>query len=125
MAAFKLCLWRNPDGFFVATAKGKVIGYVIVEAAGYLESRIVGARRYVHLLNIAVDPDLRCRGVGKALIEAVTVYAQKEGARTIWLEVRASNSTARSFYYGVGFEERGCKPGYYLNEDALIMTKEI
>jgi len=41
------------------------------------------------------------------------------------LEVRESNSTARAFYEGRGYEEIGKVRAYYPDEDAVIMRKRL
>ena len=122
---FRLSYRINPCGFLVAVGNGKVVGYVIVEMAKRIEPQELQLRRCVHLLNIAVDPRLRRKGVGKALMEAITVRVREEGVKNIWLEVRASNSTARNFYSRIGFQEKGRKPRYYMSEDAVVMMKEL
>ncbi len=122
---FRLFHWRSPSGFLVAVGNGKVVGYVIAEIAERTEPQGLKVKRSAHLLNIAVDPRLRRKRVGKALMGAITARAKEEGVKDIWLEVRASNSTARSFYSRIGFQEIGRRPRYYLSEDAVVMMKEL
>jgi len=123
--AFRLTYSRNPHGFLVAVADEKVVGYVIAEKMMYREPPGSKMKRSAHLLNIAVDPEFRHRGIGKALMETITTYLRGEGVNGIWLEVRASNLVARSFYSRMGFEERGRRARYYLDEDAVVMMKEL
>jgi ribosomal protein S18 acetylase RimI-like enzyme len=58
-----------------------------------------------HLDDLYVRPRARRSGVAKALMAEVTVWAAERGARTMTLEVLASNAVARAVYDRLGFEE--------------------
>ena len=77
-----------------------------------------------HLLNIAVHPQWRGKGLGKGLLCKMIEVGISKGAKTAWLEVRPSNLVARSLYEKAGFKEVGFRPRYYkeTNEDAIIMS---
>jgi ribosomal-protein-alanine N-acetyltransferase len=81
----------------------------------------------VHLLDLAVDPDARRRGVGRRLVEAVLGYARETSARLVLLEVRRSNEAAIALYRSAGFSEIGVRRGYYSDngEDAVEMNVEL
>ncbi|MCJ7684531.1 MAG: ribosomal protein S18-alanine N-acetyltransferase [Desulfobacteraceae bacterium] len=77
-----------------------------------------------HLMNIAVHPEWRGKGLGEGLLcKMIEVGISKE-AKTAWLEVRPSNLVARSLYDKTGFKEVGFRPRYYkeTSEDAVIMS---
>lgn len=75
-----------------------------------------------HILNVAVDPDLRGAGVGRLLVQQVLDDCQAANASFVSLEVRESNLPAISLYKKMGFEEMGRRKRYYENgEDALMM----
>ena len=76
----------------------------------------------MHLLNLAVHPDQRRRGIARSLLTAALDKARSQGAAVVWLEVRPSNAAALSLYHSFGFKEIGIRPGYYTDngEDALI-----
>ncbi len=78
------------------------------------------------LANIATLPDMRNRGVGGALLDAMLEKAFGDGALRIFLEVRESNSSARGLYASRGFAEIGKRKRYYKNptEDAVLMMLE-
>jgi [ribosomal protein S18]-alanine N-acetyltransferase len=76
-----------------------------------------------HLMNVAVDPDRRRRGIGSALIAALLHQVGDDGQLT--LEVRRSNTGAVALYERFGFRSAGVRPRYYADngEDAVIMWR--
>lgn len=101
--------------FFVAQEEGEVIGYIgmqVVLDEGYL-------------FNVAVDSRFRKRGVGSALVETLVTYGKKHNLSFITLEVRESNTPARSLYEAFGFIKVGERKAYYTQpaENAVLMTK--
>lgn len=116
---------RDPNGFLVAVRNGEVLGYVVAEIITSLGFRDFRSKRRGHLLNLAVHPEFKCKGIGTVLAKAIIAYLKEKGSEDVWLEVRRSNSIARSFYSKLGFLEKGRKLRYYFNEDAIIMTKEL
>ena len=106
----KLALW------LVAEEEGAV--------AGYIGSQTCGDESDV--MNVAVHPDFRRRGMAEALVNALVEELKVIGSHCLTLEVRASNVPAISLYGKLGFLEVGRRKNYYRNprEDALIMRKE-
>jgi len=76
-----------------------------------------------HILNLAVHPQQRCRGVGSRMLEYVIDFSRAKGAEEIFLEVRRSNHRAISVYRRFQFQALGIRPRYYQDsgEDAIIM----
>ena len=104
-------------GAFEADAEeGALVGYLIV-------SRYVDAW---HVMNVAVDPPHRGRGIATMLLERLFELTVDDARRGYTLEVRVSNTTAIALYERLGFESRGLRRGYYTDnrEDALIMWKD-
>ena len=96
----------------VAAEDDTVIGYLAFEQV-LDEGSIV---------EVAVHPDYRRRGIAKALITSAINSA--EGLHTVFLEVRESNVPAVRLYESFGFERIGVRKGYYQKpkEDAVIMN---
>lgn len=92
---------------------------------GYLLARTVGPA--AEILNVAVDPRHRRRGVGDALVDAGLRHLQCCGVTEAFLEVRESNRDARVLYERHGFRVVGMRPAYYRRptEDALVMRREL
>jgi ribosomal-protein-alanine N-acetyltransferase len=80
----------------------------------------------LHLLNVAVHPDWRRRGIGRRLVEHVLEEARGAGAKRAFLEVRRYNVPAIALYERLGFRAAAVRRNYYgPGEDALIMEREI
>jgi tRNA threonylcarbamoyl adenosine modification protein TsaD/ribosomal-protein-alanine acetyltransferase len=81
-----------------------------------------------HILDLAVRPDARGLGVGRAMLSELVERAAARGITRLTLEVRPTNREALALYHRAGFEAVGERPGYYddTGEDAVIMwTGEI
>ena len=91
---------------------------------GYIGSQTVCGETDV--MNIAVHPDYRRRGIGQILIEELIREVKNLGSISLTLEVRSSNAPAVSLYEKLGFSQVGLRKNYYRNpkEDALILRKE-
>lgn len=77
----------------------------------------------IHVLNIAVHPDARRRGIGRQLVEASVSIGRNLQATVMYLEVRASNHAAILLYKSLGFTVVQTRENYYPDnlEDALVM----
>ncbi|MGC2659081.1 MAG: ribosomal protein S18-alanine N-acetyltransferase [Bryobacteraceae bacterium] len=93
-----------------------IVAEVANRVEGFIVSRIVVAER--EILNLAVDPAWRRRGVATILL----TYQLTMGG-TYYLEVRESNLAAQALYRKCGFEEVGRRPSYYdlPTESAIVM----
>jgi ribosomal-protein-alanine N-acetyltransferase len=89
--------------------------------AGYLIAREVAGTGEV--LNLAVAPEFRRRGVGGALLRAGLNALRNRRVDEVLLEVRESNRSAQSLYASHGFRPVGQRAAYYRNpkEDALVL----
>ena len=74
-----------------------------------------------HVTSVTVDPSRRGREMGTRLMLALADAARTAGARSLTLEVRASNKSAQSLYTKFGMAPVGIRKRYYRDEDALIM----
>ena len=105
-----LALW------LVAVEDGDLIGYIGSQS-------VMGES---DMMNVAVHPDHRRKGLGEMLVLAVCDALSGEHTR-LALEVRSSNAPAISLYEKLGFVQVGLRRNYYRNpkEDALILRKEL
>jgi ribosomal-protein-alanine N-acetyltransferase len=81
----------------------------------------------LHVLNVAVAPEARRRGVARAILDQVEARGREQGARVSMLEVRRGNAPAIALYNSLGYREVGVRPRYYAEdgEDALVMDKDL
>ncbi len=79
------------------------------------------------ILNLAVAPGARGRGLGHALLDALLRLFRREGVVAVYLEVRASNAAAIHLYEGAGFRTVSTRRAYYRNptETALTMALQL
>ena len=113
---------------------GVAPGFVLV-----LEGRPVGAERIraygsfrlvldeLHVLNVAVAPGHRRRGLARWLLAFAIAKASRMGATRGLLEVRAGNADALALYESLGFRPIGRRPAYYRDppEDALVLARAL
>lgn len=122
----EIAQWTTWD--YDRVARGEMAGWVAKEenaVTGFLVARRVAAD--LEILNIAVRPDSRRRGIGAALLRATLDWGRSFLAEKAMLEVRASNLAALHFYERFGFQPAGRRPRYYTApiEDALLLTAPV
>jgi ribosomal-protein-alanine N-acetyltransferase len=102
---------------FIAQESDRIVGYVF--------ARISGPEG--EILDLAVRPERRRRGIAAALLAAVREALHAAGARELYLEVRQSNQAAIALYGAHGFRPVGLRPHYYRNppEDALVLRAPV
>lgn len=106
-------VWREP-------ASGVVRGTIVYRWVPGQDGR------EIDLHQVAVHPDARRQGVGRALVDHLLADARARGARRVTLEVRHDNVAARALYERLGFVCLATRRGYYHDgEDALVLAKEL
>lgn len=99
--------------YFVAEVDQQIVAYagvwIIIDEA--------------HITNIAVHSSYRRKGIGDLLLKNTMELAKILGAKTLTLEVRVSNDSAKNLYLKNGFQYGGIRKNYYTDnlEDAQIM----
>ncbi|HEV2314742.1 MAG TPA: ribosomal protein S18-alanine N-acetyltransferase [Candidatus Acidoferrales bacterium] len=108
---------NNTTPCWVAENDGRV--------AGFLAARKLADE--LEILNLAVAPASRRQGIAGQLLGAAMKWAAAEGVAKIYLEVRASNARAKTFYESHGFHSTGTRPNYYRDpvDDAVLLTAVI
>ena len=104
------------DLFLVAERRSRICGYIV--------TCIRGDR--AELVSIAIDPAVRGRGAGSALLESTLRRLLRRRVSRWGLIVRVSNTPGRVLYAKHGFRKLRIAPGYYEDgEDGLVMTKSL
>ncbi|MDR1651491.1 MAG: ribosomal protein S18-alanine N-acetyltransferase [Synergistaceae bacterium] len=109
---------NEPGGsvYLKAAVKGIIAGYGVLGRAEDAS----------HLMNLAVLPEYRRRGIALQLMAAFGEISLEWECWRMCLEVRSSNEAARNFYSSIGFVYSSRMKGYYADgEDALILTARI
>ena len=121
--------WRESQ--FASGLAGEEFGWVWTEAA---EVRAFAIFNLIFdeatLLNIAVEPAWRRRGVARELLEFALPRLAQRGAGRCLLEVRVGNAPAIALYRSLGFSDDGIRRRYYPtpeggSEDALLMSRVL
>ena len=85
---------------YVWVEEGKVVGNLTLIPHFY-------RRQWLYLIvNVAVHPNYRQRGIGRELTRRGIVHAREHGAASAWLQVRDDNLAAYHLYLDLGFKER-------------------
>jgi ribosomal-protein-alanine N-acetyltransferase len=113
LAMFVLELSKPSGVCLAALESGELAGYLICSRYDQVW----------HLMNVAVDPDSRRRGLAMRMLDTMLERAGPDASYT--LEVRTSNAPAIALYERYGFRAAGTRPRYYRDtgEDALIMWR--
>ncbi len=91
-----------------------------------LDSQIIGFSFVLchseecHIMNIAIAQDKQRHGYGKQLLRAIVERGRQAQAKTIYLEVRATNEPAIALYKAFGFACDGVRKGYYREGDGAV-----
>jgi len=98
---------------WVCRADGALVGYLCLWEIG----------GEIHITNIAVARAHRRQGIARWMLTEILEDARRRGARTVFLEVRPTNTEALGLYEALGFHVIGRRKGYYYDtgEDALVM----
>ncbi len=93
--------------------------------AGYAIARWVADTG--EILNLAVAPEHRRRGLARRLLDAELAALASRGVRDVFLEVRESNQAAQSLYQAKGFRLAGMRRAYYRSpsEDAMVFKLRL
>lgn len=108
----------NPQAHFLTALENETV-------AGYIGVQEICGEGYV--TNVAVLPQYRRRGIGRALLLAALDGAKLRNCTFLSLEVRVSNLPAIRLYASLGFAAQGRRKNFYRDppEDAVIYTNYL
>ena len=110
---FIRCLRQRNCIGMVAEHDENIVGFMIYELH----------KNQLHVLNFAVHPHWRRRGIGRFLMSKLAGKLSAQRRNRIMLEVRETNLPAQLFFRHVGFRATGVLRDYYddTTEDAYLM----
>jgi [ribosomal protein S18]-alanine N-acetyltransferase len=105
---------------FVLEIENGICGFAVMSVSG-IEA---------HILNVCVEPSQQRKGHGRYLMQHLLSIAKQLGAKTAFLEVRASNHAALALYENLGFNQVSITKDYYpapndQREDAIILALQL
>ncbi|GHC66046.1 N-acetyltransferase [Streptomyces flavofungini] len=106
----------GPRDHLVAELDGRVVGYIRL---GFPTPLAVHAH-VRQILGFVVADEVRGKGVGRGLLQAVVAEARRQGARRITLRVLGHNTPARTLYESEGFVTEGVLPGEFLLDGQYV-----
>lgn len=114
---FAMGLERGVYRILGARCQGRLAGYI---AFSLIEDEM-------EILNLAVHPDFRRRGLGQSLLAGAFAICAGKGIAKSFLDVKASNTAAIDLYRKFGYEQIGVRKGYYpdTREDALLFRHDF
>ena len=121
--------WSEEALLYMCTSPNTHAVAVIERASGRLAA--YGGCEYVldeaNIVNVATHPDFRRRGCAGALIGKMEEFLASREVTDVYLEVRVSNTPARTLYEKLGFVAVGIRKNYYRfpAEDAVVMKKTL
>ena len=89
------------------------------------EATVTSRHRGVLSLGMALLPQARGRGGGRALIGAIIEHARQAGAHKLDLEVWTDNARAIGLYAAMGFEVEGLRRDHYRRQDGTLRSTLI
>ena len=91
--------WFDPQGFFLATQKGEIEGFVWTKIHQDLVNQDPVGELYV----IGVDPEEHSKGIGKTVCNEGLIYLRSKGIKESILYVDADNEAGKGLYTSLGF----------------------
>ena len=111
-SAFESEIDREVSTVDVVEDAGVVVGFVV-------HWLVAGE---AHILNVAVEPSARGRGLGRLLVDHVIGHARAGDGSYLMLEVREGNAAARALYERFGFKLIARRERYYKdNQEAALV----
>jgi ribosomal-protein-alanine N-acetyltransferase len=114
---FIRCLQQRNCIGMVAEYDNRVVGFMVYEAA----------KTRFHLLNIAVAPEFRRRGIARQMLQKIIGKLGNQRRNKISLEVRETNLPALFFLRSLGFLATKILRDFYenTNDDAYLMQYRL
>ncbi len=124
---YESLLAEMPEAFLVAEIGARRVGYIMCKSEfGFSNFKKLGFVKKAHMVSVAVLPEYRGKGIGKAIVEESITGVRIRRCDEFYLEVRCSNNEAINLYEKLGFVIKQRLNMYYRDgEDAFLMSREF
>jgi len=124
---YESLLTELPEAFLVAEVEKKLVGYIMCKIEyGFSNFKKLGFVKKGHTVSVAVLPNNRQKGIGRALVEEAMTGVKSKKSDELYLEVRCSNNEAIRLYEKLDFVIKQRLKAYYRDgEDAYLMAIEF
>ena len=124
---YESLLTELPEAFLVAEVEKKLVGYIMCKIEyGFSNFKKLGFVKKGHIVSVAVLPNNRQKGIGRALVEEAMTGVKSKKSDELYLEVRCSNNEAIRLYEKLDFVIKQRLKAYYRDgEDAYLMAIEF
>ena len=124
---YESLLAELPEAFIVAEVDKKLVGYIMCKIEyGFSNFKKLGFVKKGHVVSVAVLPEYRQKGIGRALVEESMAGVKSKKSDELYLEVRCSNNEAIRLYEKLSFIIKQRLKAYYRDgEDAYLMSIEF
>lgn len=113
------------DGDFATLMAAGAWGFAVTGPAGVEGFVLVQGEEDPEIITVAVQPELRRRGLGRALIVTAADAAWRAGAARVVLEVAIDNAEAEALYRSLGFAPVGLRRGYYERANGRVDARVL
>ncbi|MBN1259562.1 MAG: GNAT family N-acetyltransferase [Anaerolineae bacterium] len=114
----RLLAWQRRDGFWVATERSKILGYLglILEIE----------HRQARIADLVVGAEYRRQGIGERLLQHATTWCQRQNVEQLLIECQLKAQPAIGFVQKHGFAVCGFQDAYWPGQEvALFFRKRI
>lgn len=125
------CSWLRADFDRLRQIRHVVVAEEDDRLLGMLSADLAAWNRRVQVEDLYVAPEVRGRGIGRALVASAIAVAREVGARCVWLETQNVNYPAVQFYQRLGFRLCGLDERLYdpdtqeMDETALFFVLDV
>ena len=110
--------WAKRDLYSFISNQDNIFILSHPKPVGYLKARVTGDE--IEIISILTDKKFRKAGIGKSLLNKLSLIALKKKVKNIFLEVSVENQIAINLYKKFNFTKVGKRKNYYFQNGRFI-----